>query len=395
MSIPYGAAAPHLQLVAEPRPVTPEPRRRHELLRPTSALWWVYLTMCVLCGVAQTAEMGSAMMAITPHIPVFGAFFVVTSVIFIKVMLLCDPYRTRRVGVMTAAFGGGATISAYLALQANSAAGMPLVHLVGEPVALSWSASFLGPTTEEWTKFLVIVTVMLLAKDTLTRLSHGMMVGAFTGLGFQISENIAYCLNSAVATGRSDIIEPMMVNLLRFSGGFTGHNFMCIFTGVGTAFLLGRTHHCLTRSRRILIFAGLYTAAWTIHFVWNSPPPSGFGGPTFAGKIATGLALALLMFRWIWRDERLFLRQAATEVKDGNPDDAPTTLSPAEQAAIGDRRTRRAYLKQVKKDSGRRGVKQAKADARAYLDRLQAWGRRGTGIDDFSSCGIRPTGAHR
>ncbi|GAB78901.1 hypothetical protein AUCHE_17_01130 [Austwickia chelonae NBRC 105200] len=358
--------------------------------------------MCVACGIAQATEMGPALASTGSHLPILTTVIVATTAVLIAVMMRCDPYRTRRTWVMIAAFGGGATISSYLSMQVNDAASAPLLHLFGERVTQDWSPAIMGPTSEEWTKTLVIVTVMLLAKDTTTRLSHGVMVGAFTGLGFQVAENISYTLNTTVTTSRNDLVEPLIVNLMRFLGGFAGHNFMSIFAGVGVAVLLGRTlHPPRTPARRIAIFAGFYTISWTIHFLWNSPLPDGLGFPMLFGKVAAGIAMALLLLRWIWQEERVFLHDAATSLHRARPDDTPAddvpSLTEQQRAAIGDRRTRKAYFAQVRSEHGRHGVKTAATEMKDYLDLLQARGRRGTGIDEgvFASRGHLRTGGNQ
>ncbi|GAB78846.1 Membrane proteinase PrsW, cleaves anti-sigma factor RsiW, M82 family [Austwickia chelonae] len=356
----------------------------HEFFRPTSYLWWLYLTACAVCGTAVAVDLAPSLAATVSTLPVFVLIFVATTVVFIAVMLVADPYRTRRPWVMLLAFGGGFTISSYLSLITNTPAPTFLLHLFGEEITLKYNAPLTGPTTEEWFKMLVIVLVMMLAKPTMTRLSHGAMVGAFVGLGFQICENIAYSLNSSDSTTREDIIEPLFVNFFRFLGGFSGHNMFSAFSGVGIAILLGcAVSKEWTGMQRIRAAVGFYALAWSIHFTWNLPSPNGLAFPLILVKAAVGIGFALLLLRWVWSEERLFLREAAQAVTGDQ-------LTDLHEAAIGDRKTRKAFFARIKQESGRGGVRTARAEMHRYLDRLQAWGRRGTGVDEHPDDTVAP-----
>ncbi|WP_116115382.1 PrsW family intramembrane metalloprotease [Austwickia chelonae] len=356
----------------------------HEFFRPNSYLWWLYLLACVFCCAGQTIELASSTTSTLSTLPIFGLIFAGTTAIFIAAMMPADPYRTRRPWIMLLAFGGGYAISSYLSLLVNSPLPSLLLHIFGEEITLKYSATLSGPTSEEWFKTLVIVMVMMLAKPTMTRLTHGAMVGAFVGLGFQIAENISYSLDSSAKTPREDIVEPLFVNFFRFLGGFSGHNLISTFAGVGVAVLLGCTVSAQwSRQQRILVAFGLYCSAWGIHFVWNIPSPGSLAFPLIFGKAAVGIAVLLLLLRWVWAEERLFLREAATAVSGDQ-------LTGLQAAAIGDRATRKAFFKKTKQAGGRRQVRTARQEMHDYLDRLQAWGRRGTGIDEHPSDASTP-----
>ncbi|GAB78845.1 Membrane proteinase PrsW, cleaves anti-sigma factor RsiW, M82 family [Austwickia chelonae] len=362
-------------------------RYGHEFFRPASALWWLYLTGCVVCGVCLVVYFGPSLSEAKFSVLILLPVHVIASLTLTWIMLRCDPYRARRPWIMLAAFACGATFTTYSALAANKIFNNFLIHIFDESTIRVWHAAMVGPTTEEWTKMTGTLVIMLVAKDTLTRPIHGLMVGAFVGLGFQICENIAYGVNNAISGLEGDLSQAALVTFSRSLTGLNSHNLYGAITGVGVAVLLGRiVGKPWSRSRRIAGFAGFYALAWSLHFSWNSSggAPQAFllVVPVVTGTVAfTALAFIL---RWVWRQERLYLTEAATQVT-GNK------LTELHQAAIGTRKTRKTYLKQLKKTHGKTAAKTAHTDMHTYLEHLQAWARRHTGIDEHTYPTPTPT----
>ncbi|GAB78848.1 Protease prsW family protein [Austwickia chelonae] len=288
---------------------------------------------------------------------------------------------------MFAAFIGGATTAVYPALKGNDLYGAFLLNFMSEENALGWKAALSGPTTEEWTKMTCTLVIMLIAKDTMTRPMHGLVVGASTGLGFQIMENISYGVQGSINHLQGDLTQPLTTGITRFLTGFSSHNLYSAISGVGVAILLGRTlGGPWSRSRRITGFVGLCVLPWFLHFSWNAigaftPPLSLI--IAVVSTIVSFIVFALVL-RWVWRQERLYLTEAATQVT-GNK------LTELHQAAIGTRKTRKTYLKQLKKTHGKTAAKTAHTDMHTYLEHLQAWARRHTGIDEHTYPTPTPT----
>ncbi|GAB78899.1 Membrane proteinase PrsW, cleaves anti-sigma factor RsiW, M82 family [Austwickia chelonae] len=357
----------------------------HELFRPRSALWWTYLILGVALATAFISTSSPIIAEVKTSILTFLPFYAITGGIFAKVMLTADPYRARRPWVIFAALGAGASLTLYPAMMANSIYPYILPHVLGEQAALDWMPALAGPTSEEWTKMIAIVLVMLLARQTTTRPMHGLMVGGFVGLGFQLVENVSYGLAGALQSPVDDFTQATTTNVMRFVIGFTSHNVYSAIVGVGVAILLRRTvdtHR--TAAQRVLGFVGFYTLGWFAHFLWNSPPLGDTGPLVLAsllGKALTILGIFFLVLRWVWRQERRYLEQAALATQSSSPD-GPFPLTDLQKAAIGPRKTRRTYLKEVRAAGRRPAVKKARAEMRTYLDHLQAWDRRGTGIDE-------------
>ncbi|WP_240322630.1 PrsW family intramembrane metalloprotease [Austwickia chelonae] len=366
---------------------TSETAHHHEFFRPTSALWWLYLSACLACSSATVIHFGATIAQVKYSLLTLLPFYLASGLFFFWIVLLCDPYRARRPWVMFAAFVGGAGITLYPAMKGNNLYPAFLLHIMSEEKALAWMPAIAGPTTEEWTKMACTLVIMLIAKSTLTRPIHGLLIGACVGLGFQILENIVYGIEGSIGHLQGDLTQSTSIGISRFATGFASHNLFTAISGVGVAVLLGRTvGERWSRSRRIATFLGLYLLSWFLHFFGNSI--GAFTPPLVlvvlgASTITAFMAFALVL-RWVWHQERRYLAEAATAVSGTEPGDT-SRLTELQSAAIGTHKTRNAFLRKIKKTRGRAEAKAARTDMRSYLEHLQAWGRRGTGIDEAHS----------
>lgn len=102
-------------------------------------------------------------------------------------------------------------------------------------------------------------------------------------------------------------------------------------------------------------------------------------------KIVITITIFILVARLAWSEERRYLAQAATGLREGgwgptlDLDLADGTVT----SAAGTRKERRKGLKEARKSGGRGRKKTVKTLRERYLDALQAWGRRGTGVDEL------------
>lgn len=241
---------------------TSETAHHHEFFRPTSALWWLYLSACLACSSATVIHFGATIAQVKYSLLTLLPFYLASGLFFFWIVLLCDPYRARRPWVMFAAFVGGAGITLYPAMKGNNLYPAFLLHIMSEEKALAWMPAIAGPTTEEWTKMACTLVIMLIAKSTLTRPIHGLLIGACVGLGFQILENIVYGIEGSIGHLQGDLTQSTSIGISRFATGFASHNLFTAISGVGVAVLLGRTvGERWSRSRRIATFLGSTSSA--------------------------------------------------------------------------------------------------------------------------------------
>ncbi|MDO4919831.1 PrsW family intramembrane metalloprotease [Kocuria sp.] len=361
------------------------PAYGHEFFQPRSAVWWVFCILVALGAPGVTLAVAQSFTAAKDSLLTIAPVFVITLVLFAVLVLWADPYRARRGWILALAALYGATVPTWLGIHANGHLSSITAKLLPNGVGADWSAAVAGPTSEEFGKMLGVVMIMLIASHTLRRPMHGLLVGAFVGLGFQIFENVSYAANNAPSNPNDDLSGAFSVTLLRSAIGISSHWLYSAVVGVGVAVLLGRTVKRWSLARRILGFVGLFVLGWGLHFWWNSPSPQAAAAILMVLKIAVALTCFILVARWAWRQERLFLSRADAELRqspvarsaDVDLDD-PTVTS-----AAGTRKQRRKGLKEARKNGGRSRKKLVKSLRRRYLDALQAWGRRGTGVDEL------------
>ncbi|GAB78841.1 Membrane proteinase PrsW, cleaves anti-sigma factor RsiW, M82 family [Austwickia chelonae] len=354
----------------------------HEFFRPDSALWWLFVFLTTSCGILLITTIGATFIAVQAAMATMLLFFIPSVALCVWAMMSCDIYQIRRTWVILTSFAGGATIATYLSTMGNSYSGTVAPGLLGEDLARLWSAAIFGPSTEEWSKAVCIALILLIAKGTLTRPAHGLMVGAFVGLGFQVTENVIYSIQSAINSPQGDLNDAATTAALRFLGDFSGHNLFSALAGVGVAYLLGRTGNARVGGyQRLKIFAGFYCLAWTLHFMGNAHYPGPMVLVMVFAKVPISLAVLYFVLQWLWRSERAYLMEAAISVSGAEPGD-DSRLTEVERIAIGAGGERRRYLSRLRKREGKQAARKARRQMNLYLIRLQAWGRYGTGVDE-------------
>ncbi|MWK39647.1 PrsW family intramembrane metalloprotease [Actinomadura sp. J1-007] len=145
-------------------------------------------------------------------------------------------------GPSGASLAWGATAAAGCALPANGGLMAVWSKTGGTGFADEWGAALTAPVNEETLKAAGIVMLALAAPYALRGPVDGMMLGALTGLGFQVTENVIYGANSIIQSGG---VEPglsvVRTSLLRV--GVTGpgsHWTMTAVAGAGIGYLVAR-----------------------------------------------------------------------------------------------------------------------------------------------------------
>ena len=379
------ASAPGESTVATGRPASGYPAYGREFFQPRSAVWWVFCVLVAMGAPGVTLAVAQSFTAAKDSLLTIAPIFLITLVLFAVIVLWADPYRARRGWILAAATVYGATVPTWLGIHANGHLSAITAKLLPNGVGADWGAAVAGPNSEEFGKMLGVVMIMLIASHTLRRPMHGLLVGAFVGLGFQIFENVSYAANSAPSNANDDLSGAFSVTLLRSTIGISSHWLYSAIVGVGVAFLLGRTVKKLSLIQRIAGFVGFFALGWGLHFWWNSPSPQALAGILMIVKILVALTCFILVARLAWRQERVFLSRADGELRQSPQARgvAVDLADPAMTSAAGTRRERKKGLKEARKRGGRALKKSVKKARRVYLDALQAWGRRGTGVDEL------------
>ncbi|MBN9644096.1 PrsW family intramembrane metalloprotease [Corynebacterium mendelii] len=368
-----------------------------EFFHPTTFTWWMYCVL-VLAG-SIGASTGIALFDTRVTLMRLLPLFVITLGLFALLILVFDPYRARRFWVMLLAAMAGASIPTWLSMIANGYWAGVVTAVLPDGSGPQWWAAVAGPTSEEWSKAMCVFLIMVIAGASLRRPMHGLFTGAFVGLGFQILENISYASNAALTDINSDVNDALTITVLRSVIGISSHWLYSGVVGAGVAVALGRTVTDVPLWKRLGGFCGFYLLGWGLHFVWNAPAgDSVLTLLLIPVKMIASLVVFGLVLRWCFNQERLFLVEAMDEVAaagTGHPDLSRLSADQQMRTVVaGTRRQRRTTLSRIRFSDGPEAKKDAKKSRLVLLEALQAWGRRGTGVDELAGASVPPQLRH-
>jgi protease PrsW len=231
----------------------------------------------------------------------------------------------------------------WLALPANEAILGLYNKAFGHTWAADWGAGLTAPITEETSKALAVVLLLGLAPHLVRSAYDGLIIGAFSGLGLQISEDILYAFNASHQGFGADQVSASlgMLQARGLAGLFQHVLFSAIFCA-GLVWLLGREggRH---RVRGALLMVG----AMIVHGSWDDLNALGvtfFGiaGPLVMMVVSTVVGLLLLRQTFVWagQQEHAWLQAILA------PEAARGVLTQDELDALaGTLKARRRFLK--------------------------------------------------
>jgi protease PrsW len=310
--------------------------------QPHNVCFWLYL---VFVGAGIWRGIG----LVYPTAGIFGSAdiaSVITSgifaVAFVAFLRHADRFERTPAGLAAAAFLAGGFGAAFLISLPGNAAMMSLyAKLFGQPFALDWQAALTAPFVEETAKDAAFPLVMGLAPVVVRTAYDGLIVGAYTGLGFQVLEDVLYGQNAAARHFGADQVESVLGTFaLRAVTGVVSHALSHALFAAGLIYLIGT----VAQPRRIGRGIALVLAAMIVHGVWDGAAALGQGGAliyvimlltTVAGIVALLIALRLGAGR-----EAEFMRAIMS------PEVANGTITDDELDALaGRRRDRKAAVR--------------------------------------------------
>jgi RsiW-degrading membrane proteinase PrsW (M82 family) len=256
-----------------------------------------------------------------------------------------NRYTRQPGGLLLTAFVWGAVAATFwIALPANGALLSLYGKAFGQAWVNDWGAGLTAPINEEIGKGLGIILLLGLARRLVRSPFDGLIIGAYIGLGFQISEDVLYAFNNtAMNFGADQAGSAWNIVLVRSTSGLFGHVLFSAVFCSGIMWLIGRgerTH----RLRGLL----LMLAAMLAHGCWDDLTALGY-------SLAGDFGLLLLWFvvlpvadlLLLWLTFRLAAPQEQGWLRDIlAPEAATGLLTEAEvTAAAGGWRTRRRYRK--------------------------------------------------
>lgn len=264
------------------------------------------------------------------------------------------------------AFAWGGMGAVALALPANQAVQGLCAKLISPEFCAKWGPAMAGPTDEEPLKLLGVCLLVLVARNQFRTISSVMAVGAMVGLGFQVVEDLSYTVIGALNHVSPDEVQPVVTMLVvrGFICGLWSHTAYTAVASFGVGYFVTRQHEPL--GKRLVVAAGAFVFAWSMHFLWNSPLLVSGGGSNATAILVLplkGLPIvlaAILLWRVAQREERAHLAALAAHFV------SPDLITADERAALGKIGRRRALRRALAKSHGR-----AAARLLARLQKIQ------------------------
>lgn len=352
--------------------------RPFKLVQPHNAAFWVYAAL-VLFGVVGFFQF---------YAPTFAAYqegLIETAILYSLFTLPFwwfihhnDRYEREPAKVAIAGFVWGYFGAVFaLAIIANEALISLEGKLFGHDFAAEWFAALTGPSTEEIAKASGFVLLMTLAPRLIRSAYDGLVIGAFIGLGFMISEDMTYSYNAIVANFGSDQFASVQAIFgLRGPAGLFSHVVYTALVCTGIVFFVGRPGTPRNRGRGILLIA----AAPIAHCLWNAG--AGFGaeigglaaGASMVGSVVFDVVALTLAIKWGGERERGWMNDLlAPEVQRG------VITSEELDVLAGKKKDRRDYIKSGK---GHKSHVHAKHVVHAATDLAEEIARSGGNDED-------------
>lgn len=327
---------------------------------------WVF-SLLFLYGLLQWwSRISDALAAYTDALAVGTVIFLVYGLMLLWIIVRLDRYASVPTRARVLAIVWGGVVATYgMAASYNNALRGILTKLGDAEFAEAWTL-VLGPGfSEEVTKGLVVVLMIGLSARLVRSAFDGFVLGALSGLGFQIFEDVVYSYQ--VAQSNFGEVQFSVINsVFRSLYGLTGHWMWSAIFGAGLVYLIGTDTEPARRGRGLVLVA----APMLLHALWDSTGVF-FGGSNLV--LIANMILTTIVFVWAYRQtvarERDWMRDLLA------PEVATGVLTAVEaEAAAGLRRTRKAFVKSA---HGRRARKGARHITEAACDLADEIARSG------------------
>ena len=255
---------------------------------------------------------------------------VLPAVVYVLLIWLIDRYEKEPWPLLAVTFLWGAAPAVILALILEAIFGWSLASLAISGTRLL-SGSIIAPLVEESVKALALVGLFLLLRSEFDDVLDGIVYGALVGVGFGMTENIAYFMRSFAGGGWDEWAVTVFARSLLFG---LNHAFYTSLFGAS----LGYARLAREPGKRLWAPVLGLAAAMSFHALHNTS--LSVCGGVFVAIISdwSGVLLILLLILLAWQREAAWI---TTELAD---EVATEVLSPEEYAALSSRGRRlKAY----------------------------------------------------
>jgi len=309
-------------------------------VQPHNLAFWAYCALVVAGAYVLWGQISIAVDAYS------GAFisgviaFGLLAVAYLWFIHYEDRYTTVPWDLAATGFVWGfVAATGAFALYANGAVISLYAKAFGASFAFDWGAALAAPIDEELAKGAGVLLLLVLAPKLIRSPFDGLILGAFVGLGFQISEDISYAWIGP-ANSFGDIGVAWATIVARTLSSIPSHWMYTGIFGAGLIWFVGRPDFPPRRR----LGASLMLTAILMHGVWDGS--GAIAGSSVFGWIVplTVAGVLISVFIWIYDNtepiEREWMQELmAPEVEGG-------VITPGElEALAGTRTALRFYIK--------------------------------------------------
>ena len=329
---------------------------KFHLLQPHNLAFWVYCLLVAAGVVVISGQVSIAAAAysgaLTSGIIAFGLL----AVAYLWFIHYEDRYATIPAKLAAAGFIWGAlgAVGAF-ALLGNDAVMSLYSKTFGASFTFDWGAALAAPIDEELAKGAGVLLLLTLAPRLIRSPFDGLILGAFVGLGFQISENISYAWIGA-ANSFGDLGATWSTIIARTLASIPSHWMYTGIFGAGLIWFIGRPEVPARKGLGV----GLMLSAMVMHGLWDAS--AAIAGDNAISIVPGIVAFALIgVFVWVYDNsasiEREWMRELmAPEVELG-------VVTPDELDALaGSRSTLKTYVRSQPSRRTARRVLEAETD---------------------------------
>ena len=310
------------------------------LAQPHNLAFWVYCVLVAAGAYVLSGQISIAAAAYSGALISGIIAFGLVAVAYLWFIHYEDRYTTVPPKLAAAGFVWGFVgATGAFALLGNDAVMSLYAKAFGASFAFDWGAALAAPIDEELAKGAGVLLLLVLAPKLIRSPFDGLILGAFVGLGFQISEDISYAwIGAADAFG--DVGATWSTIVVRTLSSIPSHWMFTAVFGAGLIWFIGRPDVPARKG----LGAGLMLTAMLMHGLWDASAAIA-GNSAFGLIVPTTVAGVLItVFVWIYENtasiEREWMRELmAPEVERG-------VVTPAELDALtGTRTMLRSYIR--------------------------------------------------
>ncbi len=296
------------------------------LVQPHNLAFWVYWVLVVFGVVVLSSQVSIAAAAYSGALTAGIIAFGLLAVAYLWYIHYEDRYTTvpRKLAASGFVWGFVAATGAF-ALLGNDAVMSLYSKAFGASFAFDWGPALAAPIDEELAKGAGVLLLLVLAPRLIRSPFDGLILGAFIGLGFQISEDISYAWIGA-ANSFGDIGAAWGTIIARTLASIPSHWMYTGVFGAGLIWFIGRPD--VPARKRLGV--GLMLTAMLMHGLWDAS--AAIAGDNVISIVSGIVAFVLIsVFIWVYDNsvgvECEWMRELmAPEVKLGvvTPDELET-----------------------------------------------------------------------